>query len=49
MYRGSLQDLYRKKGIHESIDVYVHISMLKKMRQYLSNILIWDTQSDLMK
>ena len=48
IYRGSLQDFYWKKGTHESIDFYVHISMSKekKMRQYFSNILIYYTHSD---
>ena len=48
MYRGSLQDFYSKKGTNESLDVVcLHLNIEKlKMRQYLSNILKWDTQSD---
>ena len=32
IYRGSLQDFYWKKGTHESIDFYVHISMSKEKK-----------------
>ena len=40
MYRGPLQDFYWKKGTHESLDVVCpYLNSVKKMRQYLSNIL----------
>ena len=48
MYRGSLQDFYWKKVTHKSLDIvctHFNAEMIK-MRQYLSNILKCDTQSD---
>ena len=49
-YIGSLQDFYWKKYTHESIDVVrSHYNVEKQMRQYMYNMLIWDTQSDVMK
>ena len=48
MYRGSLQDFYWNKGVHEILDVVRPKFNVqeKKTRQYFSNILKWDTQSD---
>ena len=45
---GSLQDFYWKKGTHESLDVpCVHFNVERiQMRQYLTNILNYDTSSD---
>ena len=51
MYRGSLQEFYWKKGTNESIDVAClnfNVEIIK-MRQYLTNIIKWDTSSDDMK
>ena len=45
IYRGSLQYFYWKKATHKIIDVVRPHYNLEKIRQYLSNILIWDTQN----
>ena len=38
-----------RKLLMKVLMLYVHITMLKKMMQYLSSISLWDTQSDVMK
>ena len=40
---GSLQYFYWNKSTHESIDVVLTHYNKEKTRQYLSNMLIWDT------
>ena len=51
MYIGSHQDFYWNKCTHKSLDVvFPHLNIERgKIRQYLSNILKCDTQSDDMK
>ena len=50
MYIGSLQYFIGRKSSMKVLMLYIHISMLKNnMRQYLSNILKWDTHSDYTK
>ena len=51
MYRVSLQYYYWEKGTHEIIHVAcLHFNVERtKMRQYLTNILKYDTSSDDMK
>ena len=51
IYRGSLQYFYWKKGYHESLDaVRPHFNYEQnKMRQYMSTILIWDTENEVIK
>ena len=51
MYRGSLQNFYQKKVTNESLDVScLHFNVeIIKMRQYLTNIIKYDTTSDYTK
>ena len=48
VYRGPLQEFYRKKGTHESLDVVCPNFNVKRIKtiQYLSNILKCDTLID---
>ena len=50
MYKGSLKYFYCKKYNHESIGVLCpNYNVENKIRQYISKILFWNTQSDVMK
>ena len=43
--RGSLQDFSCKNQLMKVLMLYVHIKIMKKMRRFLSNMLVWDGQS----